>query len=95
MRMQPAPHRRNEPAPCRVARRLLAIAVGASLLIALGIAADLLPRASDRGLEAGTWMQALCLSAPALYPAGSPGRHPGTIYPAVDLRFTNGLEILP
>lgn len=86
---------RTDPAPCRGARRLLAVVMGASLLMALGVTADLLLRAPHQGEDAKVWMRALALSTPALWPAGSPGRHPETIHPAVDLRFAAGLENVP
>jgi len=95
MPISPAPNSRSDPAPCRVARRLLAVATGAGLLIILAIGADLLLRDRQPSSDAWIWMQALSLTAPALRPAGSPGRHPETVHPAVDPRFTAGLENVP
>ena len=86
---------RTDPAACRGARRLLVVVLGASLLVAMGLTADLRLRAAHRADEAKIWMRALSLSTPALWPAGSPGRHPETIHPAVDLHFAAGLESVP
>lgn len=73
----------------------MAIAIGASVLIAFGLAADLLLRCSQQENDAGFWIQTLSLSNPALPPAGTPGRHPEMVHPAVDLRFAAGLEHMP
>lgn len=86
---------RTDPAACRGARRLLAVVLGASLLMTMGLTADLLLRSVYQADEARIWMRALSLSTPALWPAGSPGRHPETIHPAVDLHFAAGLESVP
>ena len=83
------------PAPCRGARRLLLLAVGATLLIGLTAAADLLLRATRQDEAAGAWMKALTLSAPALWSAGNPLRHPETVHPGVDVRFSPGLTASP
>ena len=96
--MQPAPEEKNhrQPAPCRGARRLLMVAVSASMLLVLTTAADLLlrnARQDDGG--AGAWMKAMTLSAPALWTAGSPMRHPETVHPGVELRFSAGLVTAP
>jgi hypothetical protein len=40
-------------------------------------------------------MKILTLSAPALWPAGSPMRHPETVHPAIDLRHIPGVERSP
>lgn len=86
---------RTDPAACRGARRLLVVILGASLLMVMGLTADLLLRSVYQADEAKIWMRALSLSTPALWPAGSPGRHPETIHPAVDLHFAAGLESVP
>lgn len=86
---------RTDPAACRGARHLLVVVLGASLLMAMGLTADLLLRSVYQADEAKIWMRALSLSTPALWPAGSPGRHPETIHPAVDLHFAAGLESVP
>jgi hypothetical protein len=86
---------RTDPAACRGARRLLVVVLGTSLLMAMGLTADLLLRSVYQADEAKIWMRALSLSTPALWPAGSPGRHPETIHPAVDLHFAAGLESVP
>jgi len=93
--MCPSAQIRINPARCQGARRLLAIAIGASVLIAFGLAADLLLRGSHQDNDAGFWMQALSLSRPALQGAGTSGRHPEMSHPAVDLRFAAGLEQMP
>jgi hypothetical protein len=83
------------PAPCRTARRLLVIAVSASVLLFLGTAADRLLRVDHQNDNAIIWMRTMNLSAPALWPAGSPMRHPETLHPGVDLRFSAGLVAIP
>lgn len=83
------------PAPCRGARHLLVVALLASMLAVLLVAGDLLLRAPPRDDTAAAWMNALKLTTPALWPAGSPTRHPETLHPAVDLRFSPGLETTP
>jgi hypothetical protein len=83
------------PVPCRGARRLLTVAVLAIALAVLIIAGDRTLLGSRQDDDAGAWMTALTLSAPALYAAGSPMRHPETVHPAVDLRFSPGLETAP
>lgn len=93
--MYPSDPIRMNPAPCRGARRLLAIAIGTSVLFALGLAVDLRLRDSHLENEARFWMQTLSLSSPALQGAGTPGRHPEMVHPAIDLRFAAGLEHMP
>ena len=95
MRKPSTIHRRKYPAPCRGARVLLAIAMGASLVIATGTLAGFLLRPSNAGQNNPSWMRVLSLSAPALAPAGSAVRHPETLSPAIDLRFAAGLEPPP
>ena len=73
----------------------MAIAIGTSVLIALGLVADLRLRDSHLENDAGFWMQTLSLSNPALQGAGTPGRHPEMVHPAVDLGFAAGLEQIP
>lgn len=81
----------RQPAPCQSARRLLTFAIIASTLAVLATTADWVLRVPHQDGAAKTWMKALSLSAPALYAAGSPMRHPETVHPAVDLRFSPGL----
>jgi len=83
------------PAPCRGARRLLATAVIVSGLCALVAAAGILHGISDQPETAATWMRALTLSAPAMWTAGSPMRHPEMSHPGVDLRFSIHRELAP
>ena len=80
------------PAPCRGAKRLLTIAIITCLLAVLGTAADLALRARTQDDASAAWMKAMNLTAPALWPAGTPMRHPETAHPGVDLRFSVGLE---
>lgn len=83
------------PAPCRGARRLLTIAVISGMLLLFATATDLSLRQVRQDDGAGAWMKAMALSAPALWTAGSPMRHPETAHPGVDLRFTAGLVTAP
>lgn len=83
------------PAPCQNARRLLIIAISTTLFVVLAVGADLFLRVPHQGFTASQWMKELKLSAPALWTAGTPMRHPETIHPGVDLRFSPGLEISP
>lgn len=83
------------PTPCRGARHLLIIAMGASMLFVLATAADLLLRNAHQDDRSGAWMKAMTLSAPALWTAGSPMRHVETVHPGVDLRFSAGLVTTP
>jgi len=83
------------PAPCRGARRLLIIATTASVLLGIATAADLSWRVAHRNDSANAWMRTMNLSAPALWTAGGPMRHPETVHPGVDLRFSAGLVTAP
>ena len=83
------------PVPCRGARRLIAFTIILTSLILLIPAVDLLWKGSHGHEADSSWMNAFSLSAPALWPAGSPLRHPETVHPAIDLRFTAGAEIEP
>ena len=83
------------PAPCRRARHLLTVAILTVTLVILAAGADWLLRVPRQDRSAGVWIKALSLSAPALHAAGSPLRHPETVHPAVDLRFSPGLETAP
>jgi len=80
------------PAPCQGAGLLVAIAAAATVLIVFSLAADLLVRKNQGPTAAGRWIKSLALSAPALESAGTPLRHPETLHPAIDLRYTAGLE---
>ena len=95
MQTQPEEKNHQQPAPCRGARRLLMVAATATMLLVLATAADLLLRAAHQDDSAGAWMKAMTLSAPALWTAGSPERHPETVHPGVDLRFSAGLVTAP
>ena len=83
------------PAPCRGARRLLATAVIVTGLCALVAAAGILRNISGQHETAAAWMKVLTLSAPAVWTAGSPMRHPEMSHPGVDLRFTIHTELAP
>jgi hypothetical protein len=80
------------PAPCKGAGLLVAMAVTATALVVFSLAADLLIRNHQGPTAAGRWMASLALSAPALEKAGTPLRHPETVHPAIDLRYTAGVE---
>jgi hypothetical protein len=80
------------PAPCKGAGLLVAIAVAATALVVFSLAADLLIRKDQGATVAGRWMKSLALSAPALWSAGTPLRHPETVHPGIDLRYTAGME---
>lgn len=74
---------------------MLVWVLGGCLLLSAVIAADLRLRVPGQADPAVVWMRGLALSAPALWTAGSPSRHPETIHPGVDLRFAAGLERSP
>ena len=88
-------HNERWPAPCKRAGRLLVVAAIATGLIILFVGIHLNVPTVDQRESAPKWMQALTLSAPALWPAGSPLRHPETLHPGVDLRHTVGSENQP
>ena len=71
------------------------VAIGASMLFVLATATDLLLRSAHQDDSAGAWINAMTLSAPALWTAGSPMRHAETMHPGVDLRFSTGLVAAP
>ena len=85
----------DHPAPCTQARRLLLGVAVTTCLLVLAVGSHLLGHHLDEQAAAEKWMRALTLSAPALWPAGSPLRHPETVHAGVDLRFAVGVEILP
>ena len=95
--MEHLPEEKNHrpPAPCQGAQRLLTIAILASALVVLVTAADGLLRVPHQDDAARAWMNELTLSAPALWAAGSPIRHPETVHLGVDLRFSPGLGTAP
>jgi hypothetical protein len=95
MHLPLAEKKNRNPAPCRGARRLLIVAVSFSALLVLVTAADVMLRAAHQNDRASAWMKAMTLSAPALWTAGSPMRHPETLHPGVDLRFGAGLVTTP
>lgn len=84
-----------QPAPLGQARRLLGIAIVASGLVLIAVVMHLAWLGSRHHADVGPWMKILTLSAPALWPAGSPMRHPETVHPAIDLRHIPGLERSP
>lgn len=84
---------RRHLAPCQGARRLLIIAIGATLVVVFAVATDLVLRTEND--TASQWMKQLTLFTPASQTAGAPMRHPETIHPGVDLRYGAGLEIFP
>lgn len=67
------------------------MALGISLIAAVTLGIGLLRHTPDQEADTVMWMRVLCLSAPALMPSGSPGRHPETVHPAIDLRQAAGL----
>ena len=80
------------PAPCRGARGMLVLTLLIVLLTILFVIGDRLttgPHPEDR---AGGWISHFHLSGPALWPAGTPARHPETGHPGVDPRCCAGLE---
>jgi hypothetical protein len=81
--------------PFRFARQLLTIAIVFSIMVVLTIAADIIFRSSHQDENARAWMQALTLSAPALWSAGTPMRHPETMHPGVALEFIPGMVSMP
>ena len=95
MHTPPEEKNHRQPAPCHGARRLLMVAATASMLLVVATAADLLLRVAQEDDNASAWMKAMTLSAPALWTAGNPMRHPETVHPGVDLRFSAGLVAAP
>ena len=85
----------DQPAPCRNARRLLLVAAAVTSLLILAVSAHLLRPGLDGHDAPERWMKALSLSTPAMWTAGSPMRHPETVHPGIDLRYTPGVETLP
>ncbi|MCJ8502235.1 hypothetical protein [Desulfatitalea alkaliphila] len=79
------------PAPCRGARRLLTAALVVVLMALLIITGATLRRSQ----QTQKWPAAFSLVTPALWPAGTPRRHPETVHPGVDLRWCAGLESTP
>lgn len=79
------------PAPCRGARRLLTAALVVVLMALLVITGATLRRPQ----QTQSWTAAFSLAAPALWPAGTPRRHPETVHPGVDLRWCAGLDATP
>lgn len=95
MHTLPKEKNHRQPAPCRGARRLLMVVVSTSVLLMLATAADQMLGVPRTEGSVGAWMKAMTLSAPALWTAGSPMRHPETVHPGVDLRFSAGLVAAP
>lgn len=85
----------HSPDLLRGARRLVTVVLVVGMAMVLAVAADMRLRAPYRNQAARAWMQALALSAPALWPAGSGRRHPEMTHPGVDLRFAPGLAAEP
>ena len=77
--------------PFGFARRLLLLSIIFSMFVALAIAVDISVRSSHHADRSREWMQALNLSAPALWHAGTPMRHPEAMHPGVVLEFAPGL----
>jgi hypothetical protein len=67
------------------------MALSISLMAAIVLGTSLLMHTPDQAADTARWMRVLSLSAPALMPSGSPGRHPETVHPAIDLRHAAGL----
>ncbi len=84
-----------QPAPLRQAGCLLGVAIVLSGLILIAMVTHLTWLGSRHHADAGRWMKTLTLSAPALWPAGSPMRHPETVHPAIDLGHIPGMERSP
>ncbi len=95
MHTPPEEKNHRQPAPCLGARRLLMVAASTSMLLVFATAADQVLQVTHEGGSAGAWMKAMNLSAPALWAAGSPMRHPETVHPGVDLRLCTGLADTP
>ena len=70
------------------ARLLVLAAFILPIGIILGVTADLHLRANRQDRDALRWMQALDLSSPAFWPAGTLQRHPQSLPPAVDVRMS-------
>jgi hypothetical protein len=75
------------PPSSRWARWCVILALGLPLLIATAIVTDNRRRARQADQAAALWFERLDLSLPALWPAGTPQRHPETLWPGVDLRL--------
>jgi|GEM_PF-6613022 len=65
-----------------------------SLLLAGAMAADIHFRSQNQDRSAWQWMRALELTAPTLFFAGHPQRHPQNAHDAVDSRMS-AFTILP
>lgn len=72
----------------RRARWVVAVAFVFPLAIAALITVDLLVRADHQDLIACQWMEALDLSSPAFWPAGTVQRNPQALPPGVGLRMS-------
>jgi len=57
--------------------------------------ADGVLRARQADHQALLWFNTLDLSSVALYPSGTPQRHPETLWPGMGARFSPGLPGLP
>lgn len=68
------------------------LAVLAPVLIVM---ADAVLRARQADHQAVLWLEALDLSAVALYPSGTPQRHPETLWPGMEIRFSPWLSVPP
>jgi hypothetical protein len=69
---------------------LLLIAVPLAVIVTDGML-----RARHAHQPAATWIDALDLSSPALWPSGTPQRHPELSGPGRDLRFSPWLPLSP
>ncbi len=95
MELQPEEKNHRQPAPCQGARHLLFVAILTSVLLVLATFTDWMLRVPHQNDAARVWMKELALTAPALWNAGSPMRHPETTHPGVDLRYSPGLGTAP
>ena len=72
----------------RKARWIVTAALVFPLAVAAAIAVDLSARASHQDRSARQWMEALDLSSPAFWPAGTLQRFPQALPPGVGLRLS-------
>ena len=72
----------------RRARWIVAAALVFPLAVAAAIAVDLSARSNHQDRSACRWMEALDLSLPAFWPAGTFQRFPQALPPAVGLRMS-------
>lgn len=80
------------PAPCRVARWIIGLSLGIALLGLGLVGMDQLTADPRPESQTGLWMTRFQLATPALWPAGTPQRHPATVHPGVNLQYCAGME---